>query len=724
MNIESANLSSLAPSSGMVESVSQPLADGGVVSEGFSDALVTQIGLLSNIKAGNSLPQTPDNTGLPNINGSQGVAVLPVGKVDMQNIAALLGNDLPVSYNINDDVDHEAVLSAVTDTLKYIGMGATVAEKAAVAEQNIKNVIAMAVPAGQNTGATMAKAAPAGQNITATIAAAVPAGQDIKATMATAVPAGQDIKDTTATAAPVGQDIKATFATAVPVGQDIKATLATAAPAGQSTKATLATAVPAGQHIKDTTTTAVPVGQNTKDAAATAVPAGQHIKATTTTAVPVGQNTKDAAAMTVPAKQNIKDVIATVIPAGKSIKDALTTAVSLRQNNKDAIATVVPSGQNPQSAKDVMTMAVLTGQNSKDVTATAVKDGQNSKDIIAAAASPKQGPTDVAAEAEQSIKDAIVSVVTAQTDLKQVKNDKPDKKQVEGETQIAVVEDNHVAEGISAAMIIPSVIPVEQEKTANNLAPADTIKEDELLSFIKPSTGDAKPNLSAKVPDDALQNATVFRQPVQDNQNFNLKNFEAVENAGAAEKTGRVEQQGLNLERDKTLPRVGMDLAQPNKLIVDNKADVPAITKPLSHPEWNKDLGERIVWMSSKAIPTAEIRLNPQHLGPISVRVDVADDQATVVFTAQHAATREALEASIPKLREMMGAQQLNLVDVNVSQGSMSDQGRSQAQNFAQTADGRGQGAASVTANGVDEVEQEIESGRAVVSNGLLSIYA
>ena len=50
MNIESANLSSLAPSSGTVESVSPPLIDGGVISEGFSGALVAQIELLSNIK--------------------------------------------------------------------------------------------------------------------------------------------------------------------------------------------------------------------------------------------------------------------------------------------------------------------------------------------------------------------------------------------------------------------------------------------------------------------------------------------------------------------------------------------------------------------------------------------------------------------------------------------------------------------------------------------------
>jgi Flagellar hook-length control protein FliK. len=99
------------------------------------------------------------------------------------------------------------------------------------------------------------------------------------------------------------------------------------------------------------------------------------------------------------------------------------------------------------------------------------------------------------------------------------------------------------------------------------------------------------------------------------------------------------------------------------------------MTKPLSHPEWNKDLGERIVWMNSRAIPSAEIRMNPPHLGPISVRVDVSDDQATVVFTAQHAAVRETLEASIPKLREMMSAQHLNLAEVNISQGSASDQG-------------------------------------------------
>jgi len=493
MNIESANLSPLAPSSsGTVESVSPPSIDGGVISEGFSGALMAQVELLSNIKAGDSLPlQTPDVAGL------QGVVVtgLPATatKVDTQDFAALLGNDLPPSYKTKDDVDHEAALAAVTDTLKYITMGTTAGEKAAAVEQNMKDVIAMSAPA----------------------------------------------------------------------------------------------------------------------------------------------------------EQNMKNVVVAAVPV-------------------------------------------------------------------------EQNATDVVAEPEQRVKDVAMDV-PVQMVLGQ-RDDKSDKKQDEGDAQIAVVENNSEAEGVLAvAIALPPVIQAEQAKTANSLTPADVIKEGGLPSFTNPLAGDAKSNQSAKAPENALQSETVFRQPVQDKQGFNL-NY--VENSGQTEKTGRVDSQVLSVEGEKALSRVGADITQLNRPVVDNKADVPAMTKPLSHPEWNKDLGERIVWMNSRAIPSAEIRLNPPHLGPISVRVDVSDDQATVVFTAQHAAVRETLEASIPKLREMMSAQQLNLAEVNISQGSASDQGRSQSQNFAQTAEGRGQGAPAVAADEIDDVEQDIASGQAVVSKGLLSIYA
>ena len=64
------------------------------------------------------------------------------------------------------------------------------------------------------------------------------------------------------------------------------------------------------------------------------------------------------------------------------------------------------------------------------------------------------------------------------------------------------------------------------------------------------------------LPDNMLQSETVFRQPVQDKQGFNLNYFQ---NSGQTEKTGRVEQQVLSLEGEKALPRVGAEITQPNK---------------------------------------------------------------------------------------------------------------------------------------------------------------
>ncbi|MGZ4976727.1 MAG: flagellar hook-length control protein FliK [Methylobacter sp.] len=561
MIIESANLSPLAPGTSTVESMLPPSIDG-ATSGGFSGALVAQIELLNNITNDGSLPpQTPDIKVLQDVNGSQSVVSALSTSNDVQEFATLLGNNLPLSYKTKDDIDHEAALAAVTDSLKYISTGTTAGEKAAVAEQNMKDVIAMVVPAEQNR-------------------------TDV---LTTAVSAEQDMKSV------------------------------------------ISMAVPAGQNMVNAVATAVSVEQNMIGVVSTAVPAGQSMVNAVVTNVPVGQNAKNAVTLTVPVEQSTTDVIA----------------------------------ESGQSAKD----------------------------------SAMETPV--------------------QTDLGQG-NDKADKKQVEDNAQIDLAQNSSGTEELVAATIMPlPVIPSEQAKIANNLTSADVVKDSGLLSFTKPLIDAGKPNQPMEVADNILQAETAFSQSVKDKQGFNLNSFQDL---GQTEKTMRADQQVLGLEGDRALAKAGVDVAQLNRT-VDNKTDVPAITKPLSHPEWNKDLGDRIVWMSNKAVPSAEIRLNPQHLGPISVRVDVADDQATVVFTAQHAAVRETLEASIPKLREMMGAQQLNLVDVSVSQGPASDQGRSQSQNFAQTADSRSQGAISAV-DEINDVEQEIASGRAVVSNGLLSIYA
>ncbi|MGM0413026.1 MAG: flagellar hook-length control protein FliK, partial [Pseudomonadota bacterium] len=82
---------------------------------------------------------------------------------------------------------------------------------------------------------------------------------------------------------------------------------------------------------------------------------------------------------------------------------------------------------------------------------------------------------------------------------------------------------------------------------------------------------------------------------------------------------------------------------------------------------WNQAVGERVVFMARNGIQRADVRLHPQNLGPLDIRVSVQNDQASVTFNAQNATTREAVEQALPRLRELFEQQGMDLVDVDVS---------------------------------------------------------
>ena len=207
-----------------------------------------------------------------------------------------------------------------------------------------------------------------------------------------------------------------------------------------------------------------------------------------------------------------------------------------------------------------------------------------------------------------------------------------------------------------------------------------------------------------------LQSDGLLNSATDNKQNaVDLKSFASLLTAEKTDVIGA----SITSAADKSAPQ-GVSTAV-NKLIQDTKVDVPAMTKPISHPEWNQDMGERIVWMTNRGISSAEIKMNPQNMGPITVRIDMNQDQATIAFTAQNSEVRTALEASIPKLREMLSSQQVTLAEVNVSQQSTSnsnDSGRSQQQTAQMMAD------ASANGQGNRQANQEVDAqGNPVTSN-------
>ncbi len=92
----------------------------------------------------------------------------------------------------------------------------------------------------------------------------------------------------------------------------------------------------------------------------------------------------------------------------------------------------------------------------------------------------------------------------------------------------------------------------------------------------------------------------------------------------------------------------------------------PAITVPPGEHGWDRAMGERILWMAGRDIQRAAIQIRPPNMGPLQIQLSIQNDQASLHFTASNGVVQDALEASIPRLREMLAEQNLQLVNVNV----------------------------------------------------------
>ena len=90
------------------------------------------------------------------------------------------------------------------------------------------------------------------------------------------------------------------------------------------------------------------------------------------------------------------------------------------------------------------------------------------------------------------------------------------------------------------------------------------------------------------------------------------------------------------------------------------------VSTPLHSEAWPQQFGEKIVWMAKNDQQSAQINLNPPQLGPLQITLNLSGDQATAVFASPHAEVRQAIESSLPQLREMLSSAGIALGDANV----------------------------------------------------------
>ena len=153
----------------------------------------------------------------------------------------------------------------------------------------------------------------------------------------------------------------------------------------------------------------------------------------------------------------------------------------------------------------------------------------------------------------------------------------------------------------------------------------------------------------------------------------------------------------------------------------DSAVTMPSARVPVAvgQPGWGEAVGQQVTWFVSQKISTASLRLNPQHLGPMEMAVTMDGDKASITFTSQQSMVRDALESSIPRLREMLSENGLNLVNVNVSQ-----QGKSHRDGQDESGFGQGSGVAKDDAGDSEAISASELRRMTIPMQGLVDDYA
>jgi flagellar hook-length control protein FliK len=188
--------------------------------------------------------------------------------------------------------------------------------------------------------------------------------------------------------------------------------------------------------------------------------------------------------------------------------------------------------------------------------------------------------------------------------------------------------------------------------------------------------------------DTALRKSLTEQPGIQEKSTFQDKNADT--SKLLADKKGDTQLQTGQLNKEFATSLVtplpaAQSFTQQVSLVINqsNPSSSPAHLMPhVGTPAWDQAVGQKVVWMVAGGQQTAELTLNPPDLGPLQVVISVNNDQANATFFSDQAAVREALEAALPKLRQMMSD-----AGVQLSGFSVGSQASGQGNSFSRQGD-------------------------------------
>ncbi|WP_161698181.1 flagellar hook-length control protein FliK, partial [Xanthomonas arboricola] len=97
-------------------------------------------------------------------------------------------------------------------------------------------------------------------------------------------------------------------------------------------------------------------------------------------------------------------------------------------------------------------------------------------------------------------------------------------------------------------------------------------------------------------------------------------------------------------------------------------------------PEMGSDtfddaIGARLSWLADQKIGHAHIKVTPNEMGPVEVRLHLDGDKVNASFSSANADVRQALEQSLPRLRDMLSQNGFQLGQADVGQQQQNQSG-------------------------------------------------
>lgn len=139
---------------------------------------------------------------------------------------------------------------------------------------------------------------------------------------------------------------------------------------------------------------------------------------------------------------------------------------------------------------------------------------------------------------------------------------------------------------------------------------------------------------------------------------------------------------------------------------------------PMDISKWQASLNEQIYLISKQGIQNAEIKLNPQELGSLHIKLAMIDDKIDLHMAVAHNMVKGVLESALPMLRTSLEQQGITLQHTNISDFSMMNDSK-QSSYYQQPQ----QFETEQLLDDINPIQQKIDHHTEVVQSGL-SIFA